>query len=36
VLDTLDDGVQGLAAGNRDVDEVIQQIDETGQAILGG
>jgi multiple sugar transport system substrate-binding protein len=36
VLDTLDDGIQGLAAGNRDVDEVIQQIDETGQAILGG
>ncbi|HEX6235406.1 MAG TPA: ABC transporter substrate-binding protein [Jiangellaceae bacterium] len=36
VVDTLNDGIQGIAAGNRDVDEVIRQVDEAGQAELGG
>ncbi|WP_129668302.1 extracellular solute-binding protein, partial [Phytoactinopolyspora endophytica] len=36
VVDTLDDGIQGIAAGNREVGEVIQQVDESGRAALGG
>jgi multiple sugar transport system substrate-binding protein len=36
VVDTLNDGIQGIAAGNRQVDEVIRQVDEAGQAELGG
>ncbi len=36
VVDVLNDGIQGIAAGNRDVDEVITQVDEAGQAELGG
>jgi multiple sugar transport system substrate-binding protein len=36
VVDVLNDGIQGIAAGNRSVDEVISQVDEAGQAELGG
>lgn len=36
VLDVLNDGIQGLASGNRTVDEVIGQVDEAGQAELAG
>ena len=35
VIDVLNDGIQGIAAGNRDVDEVISQVDQAGQAELG-
>lgn len=36
VVDVLNDGIQGIAAGNRQVDEVIGQVDDAGQAELGG
>lgn len=36
VLDVLNDGIQGVASGNREVDEVLQAADEAGQGILGG
>jgi multiple sugar transport system substrate-binding protein len=36
VVDTLNDGMQGIAAGNRQVDEVIIEVDSAGQAELGG
>ena len=36
VVDVLNDGIQGIAAGNRSVDEVISQVDEAGRAELGG
>jgi multiple sugar transport system substrate-binding protein len=35
-LDTLNDGIQGIAQGNRTVDEVIQQTEEAGQPALDG
>jgi multiple sugar transport system substrate-binding protein len=35
-LDVLNDGIQGIAAGNREVDEVLEDTDEAGQPILGG
>lgn len=36
VVDVLNDGIQGIAAANRSVDEVISQVDEAGRAELGG
>lgn len=36
VLDTLNDGIQGVATGNREVEEVLQTTDEAGQGVLGG
>jgi multiple sugar transport system substrate-binding protein len=36
VLDTLNDGIQGISTGNRQVDEVLEATDEAGQGLLGG
>jgi multiple sugar transport system substrate-binding protein len=36
VLDTLNDGIQGISQGNRTVDEVLQATDEAGAPVLGG
>lgn len=36
VIDTLTDGIQGLAKGNKKVDEVISSTQEAGQDVLGG
>lgn len=36
VLDVLNDGIQGLATGNRQVDEVLEATDEAGQGVLDG
>jgi multiple sugar transport system substrate-binding protein len=35
VLDTLNDGIQGIAAGNRNVEDVIVATDQAGQSVLG-
>ena len=35
VLTALNDGIQGIAAGNRDIDEVLAQVHEAGEAALG-
>jgi multiple sugar transport system substrate-binding protein len=36
VIDTLTDGIQGLAKGNKQVDEVISSTQQAGQDVLGG
>lgn len=36
VLDTINDGIQGVATGNRQVEEVLEATDEAGQGLLGG
>jgi multiple sugar transport system substrate-binding protein len=36
VVDTLNDGIQGIAGGNRTVDEVLRSTQEAGEPILGG
>jgi multiple sugar transport system substrate-binding protein len=36
VIDTLTDGIQGLAKGNKKVDEVIKTTQQAGQDVLGG
>jgi multiple sugar transport system substrate-binding protein len=36
VLDTLNDGIQGIATGNRSVDEVLRSTEEAGTPVLGG
>lgn len=36
VLDTLNAGIQGIAAGDRGVDEVLSEIQQVGSGVLGG
>lgn len=36
VLDTLNDGIQGIATGNRSVDQVLEATDQAGASVLGG
>lgn len=36
VLDTVNDGIQGLAAGSGDVQSVIEDVQSAGESVLGG
>ena len=35
-VDTLNDGIQGVAAGNREIDQVLSSTEQAGQGVLGG